>query len=268
MVIKTEPPLDRAPPGPHGYDRHQDASTPPATVAGERLFVGLFTSVAYNARRATSRCCGARSTRVLERAGFAPGSHDGKALLHILETYPRDELFQIAEDELLDIALGILQLQERQRVALFVRRDPFERFVSCLVYVPRDRYSTELRQRFQAILERAPSTARVIGLLHADDGRRARAALQFIVRTTPGAIPRSTPPRSRRSSSRPARTWADHLQRRAGRGAAARSEGCALLRRYADAFPVAYRERFDAARRGGRHRARSRRRWPAEPPAP
>ena len=90
--------------------------------------------------------------RLLERAGFAPASHDGKALPHILETYPRDELFQISEDELYDIALGILHLQERQRIALFARRDPFERFVSCLVYLPRDRYNTELRLRIQEIL--------------------------------------------------------------------------------------------------------------------
>ena len=68
---------------------------------------------------------------------------------------PRDELFQIGEDELFETALGILHLQERQRIALFVRRDPFERFVSCLVYVPRERYDTALRQRFAAILERA-----------------------------------------------------------------------------------------------------------------
>ena len=88
--------------------------------------------------------------RTIERAGFAAESHDGKALLHILETFPRDELFQITEDELYDTAIGILNLQERQRIALFVRRDPLERFVSCLVFVPRDRYDTQLRQRFAA----------------------------------------------------------------------------------------------------------------------
>src|SRR6185312_14713007 len=81
-----------------------------------------------------------------------PASHDGKALQHILDTYPRDELFQIGENELLETATGIVNLQERQRIALFVRRDPFERFVSCLVYVPRERYDTLLRQRFAVIL--------------------------------------------------------------------------------------------------------------------
>src|SRR5205085_10787324 len=89
--------------------------------------------------------------RIIERAGLSPTSHDGKALLHILDTFPRDELFQTDEDPLFDTVIGVLNLQERQRIAVFVRRDPLERFVSCLVYVPRDRYDSQLRGRFAAI---------------------------------------------------------------------------------------------------------------------
>ena len=126
---------------------------------------------------------------MLERAGFAPASHDGKALLHILETYPRDELFQIADDELFDIALGILHLQERQRVALFVRRDPFERFVSCLVYVPRDRYDTELRAAHPghrgARLRRRASTAFYTQMTDVGAGARSSSSS----RPRRGAIP-------------------------------------------------------------------------------
>ena len=92
---------------------------------------------------------------MLERSGLPPGSHDDKALMEIIETYPRDELFQISEDELFEIALGILHLGERQRVRLFVRRDPYGRFVSCLVYLPRDRFHTENRRRVQEILQEA-----------------------------------------------------------------------------------------------------------------
>ena len=122
-------------------------------MCGERLFVGLFTSAAYNQSAAgDSRCCAARCAGSCSAPGSAEASHDGKALMHILDTYPRDELFQIGEDDLFEIALGILHLQERQRVALFMRRDPFERFVSCLIYVPRDAYDTDLRHRFQKIL--------------------------------------------------------------------------------------------------------------------
>ncbi|NIR62024.1 MAG: NAD-glutamate dehydrogenase, partial [Gammaproteobacteria bacterium] len=104
-----------------------------------------------------------------------------------LESYPRDELFQIAEDELYEIALGILHLQERQRIALFVRGDPFERFVSCLVYVPRDRYDTHLRLRFQQILAQAfegEVTAFYTNLTEA-----VLARIHIIVKTTPGKIP-------------------------------------------------------------------------------
>jgi len=90
---------------------------------------------------------------VLDRSGLDPVSHNGKALVHILNTYPRDDLFQISVDDLYPIARGILVLAERQRTALFVWRDPFNRFFSCLIYTPRDRYDTRLRQRMVATLE-------------------------------------------------------------------------------------------------------------------
>ena len=93
--------------------------------------------------------------KTLDRAGLAPGSHDGKALVNILETYPRDELFQISDDELFEFSMGILHLQERPRIRLFVRRDKFGRFASCLVFVPREQYNTDLRVRFEQILAAA-----------------------------------------------------------------------------------------------------------------
>src|SRR3546814_2285090 len=92
---------------------------------------------------------------VMDRSGFDPKSHIGKALMHILETYPRDELFQIEPENLYDIARGIANLQERQRIALFLRRDPFERFVSAFVYVPRERYTVVLRHAMEDILAAA-----------------------------------------------------------------------------------------------------------------
>lgn len=124
---------------------------------------------------------------MLERAGFDPRSHDGKALTHILENFPRDELFQITDDELFEIAIGVLHLQERQRTALFVRRDPFERFMTCLVYVPRDRYDTDLRRRIQAILERAfDGTCSAFFTQLAES---VLARVQFVIETKPGGIP-------------------------------------------------------------------------------
>src|SRR5205823_11008674 len=119
--------------------------------------------------------------------GLPPDSHDGKALLHILDTYPRDELFQIPEEELYNIAIGILNRQQRQRIALFVRRDPLERFVTCLVYVPRDRYDTQLRLRFAAILEDAFAGTLVDFYVHVDESVLAR--VEFLIGTTRGAVP-------------------------------------------------------------------------------
>ncbi|MGH7033225.1 MAG: NAD-glutamate dehydrogenase, partial [Stellaceae bacterium] len=122
-------------------------------AVGMRLFLGLFTSQAYRRSTRSIPLLRGKVAAVLARSGLEPASHDGKALAHILETLPRDELFQASDSDLFDLATGILRLQERQRVALFARRDPCGRFVSCFVFVPRDRYDTALRESFAAILE-------------------------------------------------------------------------------------------------------------------
>lgn len=123
-------------------------------VIGETLFVGLFTSVTYSRSLRSIPLLQYKADQVLKKAEFESTSHDGRALRHILEKYPRDELFQIDVPELYRICLSILRLHERQRIALYCRQDKFGRYVSCLVYVPRDRYDTRLRLKFQDILER------------------------------------------------------------------------------------------------------------------
>ncbi|NCC22107.1 MAG: NAD-glutamate dehydrogenase [Alphaproteobacteria bacterium] len=122
-------------------------------ITGEEVFVGLFTSSAYSRSVSTIPLFRRKVARVIDSAGFAEASHDRRALRHILEKYPRDELFQIETERLKKIALGILRLQERQKIALYTRNDRLGRYVSCLVYVPRDRYDTGTRLRFQRILE-------------------------------------------------------------------------------------------------------------------
>src|SRR6266852_3504094 len=123
-------------------------------VCGEHRFLGLYTHTAYHAAPGEIPMLRRKVANVQARAGVARGGHAWKALENILETYPRDELLQIPEQELLDTALGILHLGERQRFRLFVRRDPFERFVTCLIYAPRERYTTDIRLKWQAILIR------------------------------------------------------------------------------------------------------------------
>ena len=113
--------------------------------AGQLRIVGLFTSQAYTQPPDQIPFLRHKVATVIARSGFAPGSHAGKAFANVLATFPRDELFQIGEEDLYRIALGILALQNRQRVALYLRQDELERFISALVFVPRERYTSELR---------------------------------------------------------------------------------------------------------------------------
>ena len=124
-------------------------------VTGERRFAGLFTSSAYNAMVEDVPLLRGKVETVRRHLDLDARGHDGKALQDIFDSYPRDELFQIDEPTLYDHALGILQLQERRRVALFVRRDALGRFANCLVFAPRERFDAELSARFADILRRA-----------------------------------------------------------------------------------------------------------------
>jgi len=212
-------------------------------VVALQLFVGLFTSDAYSGTLQSIPLLRLKVRRTIERAGFTPESHDGKALLHILETLPRDELFQITEDELYDTAIGILNLQQRQRIALFVRRDPLERFVSCLVYVPGERYDTRLRQSFAAILEEAFAGEVTDFYTHFDGSVRAR--VQFIIRVTRGAVPPVDVARLEQRLAEAGLTWSNQVEDQA---AAAFGEvpGRARLRRLKP-FPIAYQARTEPA---------------------
>ena len=212
-------------------------------LAGFSLFIGLFTSQAYNKSASDIPLLSRRISNTVKRAGFPAHSHDGKALIHILENFPRDELFQVSEDYLYETSIGILQLQDRQRVALFLRTDDFERFVSCLIYVPRDRYTSDLRLRMQAILETTFAGTVAAHYSHLDDSPLAR--LHIIVQTTPGKIPRFKIKVLEAKLVEEARAWADRLNEAliASRGEEA---GLSHFRRYREAFRSSYRERFSA----------------------
>src|SRR5207253_1741716 len=167
----------------------------------------------------------------------------GKALVEILETFPRDEFFQITDADLFEVARGILLLQERQRVALFTRKDVFERFVSCFVFVPRDRYTPDFKERAKLILEEAFQGRDTSISDHVTDSPLARGL--FIVRTTPGQIPDVDLRRVEALLGEAARTWSDRLLE-ALVSKNGEEEGIELHRRYKKAFPVAYADRFNA----------------------
>ncbi|HTT10290.1 MAG TPA: NAD-glutamate dehydrogenase [Burkholderiaceae bacterium] len=218
------------------YDAH-------GMVVGEHRFLGLFTSTAYAARVAETPLLRGRVEAIAQRAGLAPGGHLAKALQHILETYPRDELFQISDDELYETALGILSLGERHRLRLFIRRDPFDRFVACLVYVPREAYSTELRVKFQRILLQA--FAGTAADFDAQLGDAVLARIHFLVRTTPGQIPPYERKDVEAKLAEAARRWDDQL-RDALIDAEGEARGSELFKRWGGAFPPDYRERIAA----------------------
>ncbi len=208
----------------------------------EHRFLGLFTSVAYSRSVREIPLVRQKAKRVIERSGLAPSSHNGKALIEILETFPRDEMFQITEDELFNMAIGILQLQDRQRVGLFCRKDVFERFVSCLVFVPRDRYDVEFRDKASRILENAFDGAVINVHAHLTDSPLARA--QFIIRTNPGQIPKVDTRRLEAMLAEASRNWSDRLLD-ALDTAMGEEESLDLYHRYRRAFPAGYAERFE-----------------------
>ena len=212
-------------------------------VTGEDRFLGLYTSTAYSANPADIPLLRRKTANVVARSGVAPGSHAGKALINILANYPRDELFQITEDELLQTSMAILHLGERQRFRLFVRRDPFERFLSCLIYVPRENFSTALRRKWQAILIAAFNGSNSEFNVHLSESMLAR--IQITVRTTPGKIPEFDVRELEARLAASARRWDDDL-RDAMLEVLGEARGNELLRRYGDAFPAGYRDEVAA----------------------
>ncbi|WP_040421999.1 NAD-glutamate dehydrogenase [Actinopolymorpha alba] len=213
-------------------------------AVGERRFLGLFTSAAYTQSVLRIPVLRAKSAEVLTRSGFSTDSHSGKVLLDILETYPRDELFQVSVDELLPTILGVLYLQERRQLRLFVRRDDYGRYLSCLVYLPRDRFATQVRLKIQDILLEAYGGETIDFALRLSESVLAR--LHFVVRVPRGAgIPEVDVSELEQKLVQATRSWsdefADALSDQVGEEEAAR-----LHRKYADAFPAAYRDDFPA----------------------
>ena len=212
-------------------------------VAGQRLFVGLFTSSAYNRSPHDIPLLRSKLRQTIDRAGFPRASHNNKALVNILETYPRDELFQISEEQLLETSLGILNLQERQRVALFVRPDDFERFMSCMIYVPRESYTTALRQRMQTILEE--EFAGTLNAHYIQLGAAPLARLHVLIDTTPGQIPKFDVAAIEERLVEASRSWTDHLLD-ALIATHGEVEGAKICDAFADAFPFDYRQHYGA----------------------
>jgi glutamate dehydrogenase len=212
--------------------------------SGEVRFVGLFTAEAYDEPARDTPLLRRKLRRVMEAAGFAPGSHNALRLANVLETYPRDELFQIGDDGLLKTTLDILHLSDRPKVKLFVRHDPFDRFVSVLLYTPRERYDARLRQRAGEIL--AEAFGGRISAYYPSFSDAPLARVHYIVGVTPGGHPNPDLAVVEADIVRAARTWSDELEAATRAGVSDLAKVPAILAAYADAFPPGYRDRYDA----------------------
>lgn len=211
-------------------------------VTGEKRFLGLFTSSAYTESVTRVPVLRDKVAAIFQRTGFLSDSHSGKDLLEVLENYPRDELFQAEEESLYDNATSVLHLQERRKTKLFLRRDRFGRYVSCLVYIPRDRYNTAVRLKMESILRQAFPGATVDFTTRVSESVLAR--LHFVVRVPAGeSIPSIDEAVLERQLVDATRTWDEDLSEAArsehGEEAAARLAGL-----YGRAFPEAYKEDF------------------------
>ena len=215
-------------------------------VCGERRFLGLFTSTAYSRSVNDIPLLRRKVDHVLAQSKFTAGSHSLKALEHAVESLPRDELFQIGDENLLKLSLGVIDAEALQQTRLFVRRDPFERFVSCLVYLSRERYNTDLRKRIEAILEAAFDGVSQTYAVQVGDSPLAR--LHCVIETAPGRIPDYEPDEIEARISQSARSWRDQLRIELGERFDVERRRT-LFKCFCDAFPEAYKEDF-AARNG------------------
>jgi glutamate dehydrogenase len=217
---------------------------PRGRVVGERRFIGLFTSKAYMATPWEIPLLRRKVQRVMEHFGVSPVSHDGKALVNVLETYPRDELFQSSVAELVRTTRGIVNMYERRRVRLFPRRDPYGRFYSCMLFVPRDRYNTQARERIEQILMEE---------LHGTDFESqveisisALARLRTIVRTDPAQPVRADVARIERRIDDALLTWSDRLRDEINAHLPG-DQAAPVATEFATAFPAAYEEEVKPA---------------------
>ncbi|MEM8878002.1 MAG: NAD-glutamate dehydrogenase [Pseudomonadota bacterium] len=210
-------------------------------LTGELRIVGLYTSTAYNKSVRSIPFLRRKAAMVMQRAGFDPDGHSGKGLQNVLDTYPRDDFFQIDIDTLYQFTLAIHHLSERPRIRVLPRPDKFDRFVSVLVFVPRDRYTTEVRRRVGELLARA-FHGRVSAFFPAFlEGTLTR--VHYIIGRYEGETPSPDIGELETEVARLSRNWRDSLNEaldalhdplRASR----------LAERYRSAFSPAYQESF------------------------
>ncbi|MBV8932418.1 MAG: NAD-glutamate dehydrogenase, partial [Kutzneria sp.] len=225
-------------------------------VSGEHRFLGVFTTSALHEDVLEIPVVARRVREVIHRAGFPLESYSGQKMLEVIQNYPRTELFSADADTLHDTATGVLALAERRRLRLFLRRDPYRRFFSCLVYLPRDRYTTTSRLAMQEVLlaELSGKNLEYNALI----GDSSLARVHFVVHTDPHEMVEPNPATIQNRLAEVVRSWDDLMteailaehtadsdaQLTSPLGAESAAE---QGQRFTAAFPESYKEDFSAA---------------------
>ncbi len=213
------------------------------TVIGERRFIGLYTSTAYHTSPKHIPFLRLKVQRILQELNLPADSHDGKEALHILETLPRDDLLQATHEELLSLTLNVLQLKERKRLRLLVRRDVFCRYFSCLVYMPHERFTTDLALAMQATLMRHLKGIECTISTYFSESVLAR--LHFLIRVNPKTPIDVDVQTIEKEIIQLAYLWTDELKRVLTQHYG-EAEGLRRYEKYSKAFPTSYTETYSA----------------------
>lgn len=211
--------------------------------AGERRFVGLYTSPVYYRSPTIIPIIKDKIQYVVDKAAWDPNSHDGKMLRQVLETFPRDELFQATADELYDFAVRVAQINERYRVRLFMRRGPYGKFVSCIIYVPRDLFSTAIRIKIQGIIAEAVGASEHEFTTYFSESILARVHLVFKV--DPDRPRDYDVGKLEQRIISVIRSWEDHLFDSLIENLGEET-GSRYFNQFKDAFSPSYRDHYDA----------------------
>jgi glutamate dehydrogenase len=179
-------------------------------LAGELRVVGLFTSSAYTRSVMSIPILRHKANAVLENYRTDPSSHSGKAMINILETWPRDAMFQLDEDTLTEFVKVASQLEERPRIRALPRLDKFDRFVSIMTYVPRDRYDSDIRIRIGEYLARVYDGH--LSAFYPVFLENGLVRIQFIVGRTSGKTPQIDRAELEKQITSITRTWVDRLR--------------------------------------------------------
>ncbi|MBV9576228.1 MAG: NAD-glutamate dehydrogenase, partial [Gammaproteobacteria bacterium] len=210
-------------------------------LIGERRFIGLYTSTAYHCSPRQIPFVRHKVDQTTEDLGFPPDSHDGKEAVHILETLPRDDLFQATQEELYELTLGILQLKERKRIRLLVRRDAYYRYFSCLVFVPREMFTTDLAIKMQEILMHSFKGVECSFTTYFSDSVLAR--IHFLVRVNPKIAVDYQVADIEEKLMTIARSWNDELKDQLIKQYG-EANGLGYYTKYNKVFPTSYTEYY------------------------